>query len=72
MSWFRHGVDTWHLDCNLILDKHDFIASITRTNETFLVQIPDSSEQKAVRQSFDSTKELNEYLTLIGLEQLKL
>ncbi|MFQ5941762.1 MAG: hypothetical protein ACE5KA_08720 [Nitrososphaerales archaeon] len=72
MVWLRHGVDIWHLDCHLSDDKHDFIASVTRSKESFVLKIGSPSEQKMVKKSFTSITSLNEYLRVIGIEQLQL
>ena len=65
--WFRHGVENWHLDCQIIAGKHDFIASISRHGEIYELTINSSSTK-----TFSSRDSLNKYLRNLDLEEIDL
>ncbi len=64
-----HQVDTWHLDCDPTGGKHDFIASVTKSNEKFELEISNDVGE-TLRKDFTSIADLNEYLRTIGLEEV--
>ena len=67
--WFRHNVDSWHLDCEIINnEKHDFLASVTKKEEKLELSIPSSNLTK----TFDTLNELNDFLKQIELEAVKI
>jgi hypothetical protein len=63
--WLRHEVDSWHLDCEIRLGEHDFIASVVRRGKELELFIPPST-----RKLFKSVIALNDYLASLGLEHV--
>jgi hypothetical protein len=71
--WLRHSVTEWHLDCEIGIDeKHDYLASVERPNGNDLILLIPSAKEQSKRIKFRNSKDLNEYLQQIGLEEVKL
>ena len=68
--WLRHGVDVWHFECQITGDLHDFLAEIVREGESYELKL--STQESPVSKTFRSPKELNEYLTSIGMETMNI
>lgn len=68
--WLRHGVDEWHLDCEVEGEAHRPLASVRRSANTLTLTIPED-EGKTFTRTFPTTEMLNSFLGELGLETLK-
>lgn len=68
--WLRHGVDEWHLDCEVEGEAHSPMASVRRSGNTLTLTIP-GEEGKSFTRTFPTTETLNRFLVELGLETLK-
>ena len=66
--WYRHNVDSWHLDCEISNEKHDFLAMVTKKDNTLELSIPSSN----ITKTFNILSELNDFLKQIELETVKI
>lgn len=76
--WLRCGIDEWHLDClagaELDLSRsvstpksHDYIAAVKRGDDGLEFSISGSNTKV-----FHSNTALNDYLRVLGLEELNI
>ena len=70
--WLRHGINIWHFDCQLISEKHDFLASVKKIENGYELYIPSSDLEKELKKNIRSNQELNELLDALGLEKLNI
>ena len=70
--WLRHGINIWHFDCQVISEKHDYLASVTKNDNLYEVYIPSSEPEKALKKYIQSNHELNELLDALGIEKLNI